>query len=420
MNVLIKNAKIINPLTNMNQVSDILIADSIIMEVGENINSPQGYQVIDARGLIAFPGLCDIHVHFRDPGWPEKETIETGSKAAIAGGVTTVVNMANTKPVTDNVETLTYILDKAKESPITVLQNSAITVGLGGQEIVDTDAQLAAGACGFSDDGIPIVDVAVMKKAMEEAIRHNKILSLHEEMPSLLFSQGVNYGAVSKQIGVGGAPGIAESAIIERDLLLQEQMGGHLHFQHISAARSVDLIREAKARGQQVTCEVTPQHLTLTEQVVLDEGTNGRINPPIRTEADRLALIEGIKDGTIDCIVTDHAPHTAAEKAKPFNDAPSGLIGLETSLCIAYNTLVRGGIIDEMRLAELMSVTPAKLYGIKKSIEVGQAADITLFDPDIEYVYSVMGSKSCNSPFVGKKLKGKVKYTLCKGQVHSL
>ena len=418
MNVLIKKVRVINPLTKTDTVLDILIKDGIIEKVEEDIEAPADFQVIDAEGLTAFPGLCDIHVHFRDPGWPAKETIESGSLAALAGGVTTVVNMANTNPVVDNPETMKYIMEKADKSPITILQNSAMTKGLSGKEIVDTKAQLEAGACGFSDDGIPIVDVSVMRAAIEAVKAEGKILSLHEEMPSLLFSQGVNCGEVSKAIGVGGAPSIAESAIIERDLLLQEQMGGHLHFQHISAARSVELIRAAKAKGQKITCEVTPQHLTLTEQVVLDCGTNGRINPPIRTEADRLALIEGIKDGTIDCIVTDHAPHTAEEKAKPFNQAPSGLIGLETSLTVAFDTLVRGEIIDRIRLAELMSATPASLYGIKKSIEPGMTADLILFDENEEFVYDKPVSKSRNSPFLGKTLKGKVKYTICKNAIH--
>lgn len=424
MNLLIKNSLVVNPSTDTEEVLDILVINGIIEKLQKHMDEDlikEDYpdlQVIDATGLTAFPGLCDIHVHFRDPGWPAKETIESGAAAALAGGVTTVVNMANTSPVVDNVETLSYIVGKAKDLPIELLQNSAITVGLKGQEVVDGTAQLAAGACGFSDDGIPIIDVAVMKKAMEEAKSHEKILSLHEELPSLFFSQGVNFGPAAEAMGVGGAPSISESALIERDILLQQQFGGHLHFQHLSAARSVKLIREAKARGQQVTCEVTSQHLTLTEQVVIEQGTNGRINPPIRTEADRQALIAGIVDGTIDCIVTDHAPHTAEEKAKAFESAPSGMIGLETSLSVAFDTLVRGEYISRLRLAELMSVTPAALYGRKKEIAEGAPADICLFDENCQYVYDKTVSKSTNSPFLGKTLRGKVRYTVTKNQIH--
>ena len=426
MNLLIKNSRIIDPATATDKVADILITDGIIEKIDNEIGidtmgeAASSYEVIDATGLTAFPGLCDIHVHFRDPGWPAKETIESGTQAALTGGVTTVVNMANTNPVTDNPDTIRYILDKGEKSPINLLQNSAITVGLSGQEIVDTDANLAAGAIGFSDDGIPITDVSVMKKAMEEVLRCDKILSLHEELPQLLFSQGVNFGEVSKKVGVAGAPAIAESAIVERDLLLQKDIPAHLHFQHLSAARSVELIRDAKKNGQKVTCEVTSQHLTLTEDVVLEVGAVGRINPPIRTEADRQELIKGVVDGTIDCIVTDHAPHTAEEKSKPIGQAPSGMIGLETSLSIAFNTLVKGGYIDRIRLAELMSVNPAALYGINKGISVGLPADITLFDEDEKYVYSNPVSTSKNSPFLGKELTGKVKYVITKNEVHRI
>ena len=419
MNLHIKNVRVIDPSSNTDMVEDILIKDGVIEALGKNLDTPDAsYEKLEATGLTAFPGLCDIHVHFRDPGWPEKETIESGANAALAGGVTTVVNMANTKPVVDNVETMQYIMEKAKKLPITLLQNSAITVGLGGKEIVDAKAQLAAGACGFSDDGIPIVDVAVMKEAMKAAKEEGKILSLHEELPQLLFSQGVNFGEVSKAVGVEGAPAIAESAIVERDLLLQKQLGGHLHFQHVSAKRTVELIRQAKKAGQEVTCEVTPQHLTLTENIVLEQGAIGRINPPIRTEEDRQALLEGIVDGTIDCIVTDHAPHTAEEKSKPIGQAPSGMIGIETSLTIAFNTLVRSGLIDRIKLAKLMSVTPAMLYGVDKKITVGAPADICLFNEDEEFVYDKCVSRSTNSPFLGKKLVGKVDYTICKNQLH--
>jgi len=416
MNILIKNGRVINPFTDTDAILCIYAENGIIRQVSAENELDEAClhadKTIDARGMTIFPGLTDIHCHFRDPGWPEKETIETGCKAAIAGGVTTVVCMANTNPVCDNPDTIRYILDKASEQPIQLLQNSAVTIGLGKGDLVDYKAMLEAGACGFSDDGIAIADPAKMRKALEISQETGTVLSVHEELPQLLMSQGVNMGKVSKQVGVPGASANAETAIVARDIEMQALIGGHLHIQHASAAGTVELVRNAKKNGQKVTCEVTGQHLTLTEDVVLNAGANGRINPPIRTEADRRALIEGIKDGTIEMVVTDHAPHTQEEKSKGIAAAPSGMIGLETSLSITFDTLVRKEGLSRMKLAKIMSTNPAKLYNIHKSIEAGKKLDICIFDEKEKWIAEKFYSKSVNTPFLGEILTGKVKYTL--------
>lgn len=422
MNLLIKNVHLIDPLTEKDEITDILIINGVVTKIANTIamddvslNSVADIKTIDAKGCYAFPGLTDIHCHFRDPGWPEKETIESGCEAALAGGVTTVVCMANTNPVADNPDTLKYIFDKAKGSHVQLLQNSAMTIGLAGKELVDCDAMLKAGACGFSDDGIPIEDVNVMINALKETKRLDAVLSLHEELPSLRFSAGVNFGKISKELDVLGAPNLSESALIERDIMLQKIYGGKLHFQHVSTAEAAELIRDAKKNGQTVTAEVTPQHLYLTEDELLNVGSNAKLNPPLRTQKDVDALIEGIKDGTFDCIATDHAPHTKAEKELGIAKAPSGLIGLETSLSLCYVNLVKNHGLTMNKLIELMSINPAAMYGIRKSIEVGAKADLTIFDPNKKWLVeeATLKSKSSNSPFIGKEMIGKVIYTIC-------
>lgn len=419
MNLLLKQVRMIDPASNTDGIRDILIQDGKITAIDKTLPNMDNIPVLDASGLTAFPGLTDIHCHFRDPGWPEKETIESGSQAALAGGVTTVVCMANTKPVVDNPETLQYILNKASSLPIRLLQNSAMTMDLKGQTLVDAKAMLTAGACGFSDDGIPIADPKIMEQALCIAADYNAILSVHEELPQLLFSSGVNYGKISKTVGVGGASDIAESALIERDIQLQAKTGGHLHFQHVSTARSLQLIREAKLAGQQITAEVTPQHLVLTDESILTCGANAKINPPLRNEADRQALLQGIVDGTFDVIVTDHAPHTTSEKEKGLQSAPSGMIGLETSLSISFTTLVSSGLISRLRLAELMCCKGAELYGLHKKIAVGEKADLTLFDENKIWTPEHFYSKSSNTPFLGQTLTGKVVYTICNDTLYN-
>ena len=434
MNLLIKQVRLIDPSSNTDKTADILIENGIITNIKDSIspssesahehkpssgkdNFSGSIEIIDGNGLTAFPGLTDIHCHFRDPGWPEKETIESGAMAALAGGVTTVVCMANTKPVTDNPDVMQYIMKKTKKLPIKLLQNSAMTVGLAGNELVDAKAMLDAGACGFSDDGIPITSPQVMAEALKTVAGTNTILSVHEELPQLLFTAGINYGEISKKTGVGGAPDISESALIERDIMLQAEYGGHLHFQHVSTARSARLIKNAREMGQNITAEVTSQHLALTDDIVLSAGANAKINPPIRDEKNRQALLQGIVDGTFDVIVTDHAPHTVEDKQKGLVNSASGMIGLETSLSIAFETLVSSGLISRLKLAELMCCNGAKMYGFEKKIAVGEKADIALFDEKKVWKVEKFYSKSSNSPFLGKELTGKVLYTICNNEI---
>jgi dihydroorotase len=328
--------------------------------------------------------------------------------------------MANTKPAVDSVETLKDLMEREKELPVHVLNTATVTVGLKGKELTDMEALAAAGAVGFTDDGIPISDQKLLLQAFERAAALDLPVSLHEEDPELMGSAGVNRGAVSEKIGVSGAPAIAEEALTARDCLLAAESGVRIDIQHVSSGRTVDIIRFMKGLGIQVFAEVTPQHFSLTEEAVLTTGTMAKVNPPLRTEADRRKLIEGLKDGTIDMIVTDHAPHTEEEKAKGFDGgAPSGMIGLETSLALGITTLVKTGEITMMELLAKMTVNPADFYKLPCGrIAVGGCADLILIDPDQEWTVTAEGfhSKSANSPFIGRKLTGKVLRTICSGK----
>ena len=325
--LLIKNGRVVDPVTGVDEVMDVLIEGAHIEEVGHDL-SAEGADVIDAAGLVVAPGLVDTHVHFRDPGQTYKEDILTGASAAAKGGFTTVVCMANTKPTVDNVETLKYVQKKGETTGIHVLQAAAISKGLKGQEMVDMDALAEAGAAGFTDDGIPIMDEKLLLAAMEKARDLDMPISLHEEDPLFVKQAGVNQGKISKQLNYGGASRTAEDVMVARDCMLALHTGAPVCIQHISSANSVELVRMAKKMGADVHAEATPHHFTLTEDAVLKYGTLARMNPPVRTENDRMKIIEGLQDGTIDLIVTDHAPHSEEEKAKPLSEAPSGITGL--------------------------------------------------------------------------------------------
>ena len=378
----------------------------------------EGAEVIDASGLVAAPGLVDVHVHFRDPGFTYKEDIHTGAAAAARGGFTTVVCMANTKPPVDNVETLEYILNEGKKTGIHVLQAAAVSKGLKGKELTDMAQLKAHGAVGFTDDGIPLMDGKLVKEAMEEAARLDVPLSFHEEDPAFIVNNGINHGAVSKQLGIYGSPSVAEDSLVARDSMIALHTGAAVDIQHISSAAAVKTVKFAKELGADIYAEVTPHHFTLTEDAVLKHGTMAKMNPPLRTEADRQAIIEGLKDGSIDIIATDHAPHSQEEKAKELTQAPSGIIGLETALGLGITNLVRPGHLTLLQLMEKMSLNSARLYRFDLGyIESGKEADLVIFDPDEEWTAGEFVSKSSNSPFVGEKLFGKVKYTICSGQV---
>ena len=408
----IQNGHILDPYTGMDHLSHILIADDgTITDIGLRLTAPAGCPVLDAAGKTVSPGFVDGHVHFRDPGQTEKETLETGAAAAAAGGYTTVICMANTLPTCDNVDTLRDITTRAARiTKVHVLQAGAVTKGLRGEELTDFEALLEEGAPCLTDDGINLTGAALCERAMERAAACGALLSFHEEDPTLVDSPGVNFGApAAHQFGVPGARASAEDAMIGRDIALALRTGARVCFQHVSSAVAVQLIRAGKALGAHICAEVTPHHLSLTQDDVLTYGTHARMNPPLRTEADRQALIAGLLDGTLDMIATDHAPHTAAEKARDFAHAPSGIIGLETAFSVCNSYLVKTGGVPPMCLIERMSCAPARIYGLeKKAVAVGNRAELVLLDWDAPVRYTSYRSKSANSPFTDMPLFGAV------------
>ena len=418
--ILIRKGHIVDPVTKTNEVKDILLGDDgLIRKVGSiSEEDAKAAEVIDAEGLIIASGLVDAHVHFRDPGFTYKETIESGAAAAARGGVTTVICMANTKPAVDNPETLRYILEKGEKTGIRLYQTSTVTKNLAGEELVDMEEMALAGAVGFTDDGIPILDEKILHDAFVKAKELNLPVSLHEEDPYFVKQAGVNMGRVSEQLGYGGASRTAEDIMTARDCIMALDTGASVCIQHISSKNSVELVRTAKKLGADIHAEATPHHFTLTEDAVLQYGTNARMNPPVRTEEDRRAIIEGLKDGTIDMIVTDHAPHADEEKEKPLAQAPSGIIGLETSLALGVKALVQTGELSLMELLALMSKNPAEFYHLEPgSIQPGSNADLVIFGENEEWIVDHFASKAKNSPFIGWSLPAKIHYTICKGKV---
>jgi dihydroorotase len=418
--ILIKNGRMVDPASGIDEALDVVLEDGRIKALGKFPKTEAYEEVIDAAGKIVAPGLVDIHVHFRDPGLTYKEDIVTGAAAAAAGGYTTVVCMANTKPVVDSVETLSDLRTRARELPVQVLNAAAVTKGLKGEELTDMRALRAAGAAGFTDDGIPIADTALLFEAMKRAKELDVPISLHEEDPALIASAGINQGAVSRQLGVGGAPALAEEALVARDCALALRAGARVNIQHLSSQVSVDIIRAMKGLGASVFAEVTPQHFSLTERAAVERGTLAKVNPPLREEADRYALIRGLKDGTIDFIATDHAPHSREEKERDLNQAPSGMIGLETALALGITNLVRKGHLTMLQLLEKMTVNPARFYKLGcGTLKVGGPADMVIFDERERWTVEAedFRSKSRNSPFLGMELYGRVHYTICGGRV---
>lgn len=415
--MLIKNGFLINPSTNIAEVLDVRIENGIISEIGI-LEALDNEEVLDIKGLTIAPGLIDTHIHFRDPGLTYKEDLHTGSLAAAKGGFTSVICMANTKPTVDSVEVLTDILTRAKEEKIRIYQTTAVSKGLKGEELCDLAALKEAGACGFTDDGIPLMDASMCYKAMCEAAALDMPISLHEEDPSFITNNGINAGDVAAALGVKGSPSIAEESLVGRDCMLALSSGANVVMQHISSGKSVAMIRSAQAMGANVHAEATPHHFTLTDEALLKHGTLAKMNPPLRKEADRLAIIEGLKDGTIDLIATDHAPHSMEEKNNGLTTSPSGITGLETSLGLGITSLVKPGHLTLIELLEKMTCNPAKLYKLPGgSIEVDAPADFVIFNPDETFVVGNYASKSINSPFTGETLWGKIYYTICGGEV---
>lgn len=419
MALLLKNGTLAIPGQNSLTKCDILLEADQISKIAPEI-SPEEHSVIDCTDKIIAPGLVDMHVHFRDPGLTYKEDILTGSAAASAGGFTTVCCMPNTKPVLDTPEQMSYVLKKAKTGSCRVLPIGAVTVGQKGEVLTDFPALSKAGAIAFSDDGVPVTSAKRMRDALTYAKALGKVVISHCEDGEMVQNYGVNEGEVSEKLGLPGRPAIAEDLMVARDLMLAAETGAHVHIAHVSTAGSAALIRKAKERGVSVTAETCPQYFIYTEQEILKKGTMARVNPPLRTEKDRQAILEAVLDGTLDCIVTDHAPHSDEEKAKPLPDAPSGMVGLETSLAACITYLVKPGYMSLPELMGKMSAAPAEILGIDAgTIREGGPADLVIFDP--EETWTVDPKKFCskahNTVFQGETLTGKVKYTICGGRI---
>ena len=412
--ILIKNAYMIDPKSGREGRYDILTEGDRIARIEEKIEKPAGECiVIEAQGLLAAPGLVDVHVHFREPGRTDKEDIVTGAAAAAKGGFTTVVMMANTTPAIDNGPTLRQVLERGKKTGIHVLSCANVTMGMQGKELTSMEELAAQGAAGFTDDGKPLTDENLVRAAMERAAGLDKPISFHEEDPALIAQNGINRGKASRHFGLDGSPREAESRLVERDLELALETGAKINIQHISAKESVE-----KQRGGNIHAEATPHHFTLTEEALIQYGSLAKMNPPLREEEDRQAIIRGLADGTIDIIATDHAPHTAQEKAKPLTEAPSGIIGLETALSLGITELVEKKHLAMKQLLRLMSTNPAALYGLDAGyLAEGGPGDIILIDGEAETIPGQYASKACNTPFTGWKLKGRVVCTIASGQV---
>ena len=419
MKILLKNGNLIDYKTKINGKYDILIGDDKISKINKNIDEPVD-RIIECEGLKIIPGMIDIHCHLREPGFEYKETIETGAKSAVAGGFTTICPMPNTKPTPDNVETLEKIIKEAKRVNLcNILPYASVTKGEKGEELVNFKELKLAGAIAFSDDGMPVVNSRTMRSAMIEADKLNTYVASHCEEKSVS-SGAINAGNIANKLGVEGVLPEAEEIMAAREIVISETNNVRGHICHISTKTSKNMIRDAKKRGVKITCETCPHYFTFTVDEVLKSGTNAKMNPPLREEKDRKAIIQGLKEGTIDCIITDHAPHSVDEKNQELSKAPNGIIGFETALPAEIMNLIDKREISYFDLVRLTSYMPAKLLNIDRgTIEVGKVADITIFDENEKYIYTkeMIVSKSINSPFIGKELKGKVKYTIVSGRI---
>jgi len=420
MTLLIKNGRVVHPVTGVVLSQDIFVENGKIAMLEHGLDT-EADQVIDAAGLVICPGLVDMHVHLRDPGFTYKEDVVTGSYAAAHGGVTSMACMANTKPVLDTPEQMEYIYNRTKEgSGVQVYPIGAVSKGLLGEEPTDAEALKKAGAIALSDDGVNVDNANLMRDVLIKARRLDLPVLCHCEDTSMVEGRAVNEGSVSRQLWLEGRPAIAEEIVVMRDAMLAEETGAHVHVCHISTARSVDIVRRMKKKGVNITCETCPQYFTLTENEVLAQGSLARVNPPLRTAKDVQGILAGLKDGTIDAIATDHAPHSDEEKARPLTKAPSGMVGLETSLAITLTELYHSGHMELPDIIRRMSTNPADILHLARGrMAIGAQADLTIFDPKEEWVIDPQQfvSKAHNTPFGGKKVKGKVKYTIVEGKV---
>ena len=418
--LLIKNGRIVDPAAGTDRIGDLFVENGKIAPLHRVPGDLPPDRILDASDKIVAPGLVDMHVHFRDPGLTYKEDILTGTDAAAAGGVTTAVCMPNTKPVIDTPETVRYVLDKGAESKINLLTYAAVTRGQLGRELTDMEALYQAGAAAFSDDGVQLQSASLMRQALQNAKVRDLLICSHCEDTDMVQNYAVNEGIISKRLGLPGRPAIAEELMVARDAMLALETGARVHICHVSTAGSLEIIRHYKAKGARLTCETCPQYFTLTEDIVPAKGAMARVNPPLRTAADMEAIIEGLRDGTIDVIATDHAPHSDEEKSRPLPDAPSGMSGLETSLAVTYTRLCLQLDFSVREILRLMSTAPAKLLGLEKGrLAVGDDADLIIFDPAENWTVDTarFHSKGHNTPFAGSLLTGRVKYTVCGGKV---
>lgn len=420
MKILIKNGRVIDPASNIDEVLDILIKDNIIEKVEKNITDKVD-QTINADGNWVTPGLIDIHVHLREPGFTHKETIKTGTQSAALGGFTTICPMPNTNPVTDNETVIKFVIDKANsEGAVNVLPVGAITVGQKGEELTDIDKMVQAGACAISEDGKEVVNAGLMKKAFESAKKNNIPVLSHCEDRYITGKGQMNAGERAKALGLEGISNDSEEVIVSRDIILARGCDSKVHICHISTRGSVQLVREAKARQEKVSAEVAPHHFTLSDEDILSRDTNFKMSPPLRSKKDVLAIKDGLRDGTIDVIATDHAPHDLDSKNCDFEKAANGIVGLETSISLCITELVEKGVLTPIKLIEKMTINPAKILNIEKgTLQIGKIADITIINPTFEYKIdaSEFASKSKNSPFDGFLVRGKVLYTIVNGKI---
>lgn len=419
--ILLRGGRVLDPSAGRDEIADVLLRDGRVEAVASSLGAPDGADVIDCSGLFVSPGFIDVHCHLREPGREDVETVATGARAAAAGGFTAVCAMPNTEPVTDNQAAVGFIIRQGiRAEAARVYPIGAISVGQRGEALAEFGEMMGAGAVAVSDDGKPVVSAHLMRTALEYAQAFDIPVIDHCEEPTLARGGSMNEGMMSARLGLRGIPSEAEEIMVIRDILLARRTGGHVHLAHMSTAGSVELIRWGKDRGINVTAEVTPHHLTLTEAAVGDFDTSAKMNPPLRTEADVEALREALRDGTIDLVATDHAPHHYDAKEREFADAPFGIIGLETALALVVTELVDTGIIDFPTLVDRMSTRPARLFHLDGgTLAAGSVADVTVFDPAREWVVdpSEFLSKGRNTPYAGVKLRGRAIYTIVGGRV---
>ena len=420
MKLLIRKGRVVDPVGGIGGVMDILVEDGRVAVIGSELTAPSA-RVIDARGLTVCAGLVDMHVHLREPGFEYKETIQTGCLAAARGGFTSIAPMPNTRPATDCPERIALVRQKAAHAcGVHVWPIGAVTWGQKGQALTDAAALKKAGAVALSDDGMPVQNANLLRDALIRCRRQELTILSHCEDADMVKNYAVNEGRVSRALGLPGRPAIAEELQVMRDAMLAEETGAAVHICHISTARSVEIVRQFKKKGVPITCETCPQYFALTEDELLSRGTLARVNPPLRTRLDVEGILAGLKDGTIDVIATDHAPHSAEEKARPLPEAPSGMVGLETALAVTLTSLYHTGVMDLSDILRKMTVNPAFILRIPKGrLSLGGGADFTIFDPDEEWTVDPeqFASKGRNTPFAGRTLKGRVKYTIVDGKI---